>query len=403
MQDTSSFGDRLRRARKERGLTQEGLAARCDITPGFVSRIERDDASPGMSTVFALAAALGVTASRLLDNRERMEEHGRDRGVLGLRNVLLTAADLPGLDPGDDSEPMPLEDLEHAVEDGWHLYWRGRFGDLAILLENLIPAARATGRETGTAACRPLAQCYQLAADVMVHVGSDDLAFAVARRALRAAAGGDDPLQYATLAGTLSWTSLHMGRLAEAERVARVAAEGIRPAGRVPLPHLTVYGALLLSAAAPAAAAGDADTAAGYLSEARVTALQFTDGDRHDYQSSFGPTQVAMQQAHALSVLRDPAGTLRAAERVRRADLRRISWGAHHLDVGQAYLDKGDAGEAAGALLEAFEVSPEWARHQGLWRDASARAVTRGRLGSERVRKLARAAGMRKSPAVLII
>jgi tetratricopeptide (TPR) repeat protein len=324
-----------------------------------------------------------------------MEKGGRNAGVIGLQNVLLTAAGLPGLDAGDDHAPVPLPELERTVAGGWHLYWQGRFADLAGLLEYLIPAAEATGRDKGAAASRPLAQSYQLAADVLVHAGNDDLAFQAARRALRVAIQGDDPLQYATLAGTLSWAALHQGRLKEAERIARAAAEMIQPSGKVPVEHLTVYGALLLSAAAPAAAAADKDAADAYLSEAKVAALRFTGGDRHDYQVSFGPTQVAMQEAHALSVLREAAGALRAAERVRRADLLRISWGSHQLDVAQARLDKGDTGGAAGALLEAFGTSPEWARHQGLWRDASARTVRQGRLGSQKVQKLARVAGLR--------
>ena len=394
MNDISTFGDRLRQARKERGLTQEQLAERCGITPGFISRLERGEDNPGMSTVIKLAAALGITTSRLLDNRERLQDAGRNSGIIGLRNVLLTATGLRGLEAPADRPPVPLAELEHAVRQGWHLYWQGRFGDLAVLLEDLIPAARATERET-VAAARPLAQAFQLAADLLVHCGSDDLAFSTARRGVRAADRGDDPLQYAALGGTLSWAALHQGRLEEAERIALSAAELIRPDGQAPMAALTVHGALLLSAAAPAAARGDRDAATGYLAEARVVSLRFTEGDRRDYELNFGPVQVAMQEAHALSVLRDPDRALTAAKRVRRPALMPISWGAHLLDVAQARLDKGDTGGAADALLEAFGVSPEWARSQGLWRDASARTVTRARLGSQKVRKLARVAGMR--------
>jgi len=392
MNDISTFGDRLRQARKERGLTQEQLAERCGITPGFISRLERGEDNPGMSTVIKLAAALGITTSRLLDNRERLQDAGRNSGIIGLRNVLLTATGLRGLEAPADRAPVPLPELERAVAQGWRLYWQGRLGELAVLLEDLIPAARATERETGAAGARPLAQAFQLAADLLVHCGSDDLAFSTARRAVRAADRGDDPLQYAAAAGTLSWATLHQGRLEEAERIALSAAEMARPSG---LAAATVHGALLLSAAAPAAARGDRDAATGYLAEARVVSLRFTGGERRDYEMNFGPVQVAMQEAHALSVLREADQALRAAKRVQRPVLMPISWGAHLLDVAQARLDKGDTGGAADALLEAFGVSPEWARAQGLWRDASARTVTRARLGSQKVRKLARAAGMR--------
>ena len=398
MNDISTIGDRLRRARRERGLSQHGLAELSGISPRFIAKIEQDKGQPSLPNVYALANALGMEPSRLLDKQERFTHGDGHHGILALRDAVLTTGDLPGL--ADDSaggEPVPLATLEHGVDKGWELYWAGRFGDLADHLPPLIIAARATEKEKGGAVCRPLAQAYQLAADLMVHVGNDDLAFAVTRRAPRAAHRGSDPLQYATLAGTLSWVSLHQGRLEDAERVARVAAAAIAPSGKVLMKNFTVYGALLLSAAAPAAAAGKADAAREYLAEAQLTALRYTRGDRHDYEVSFGPTQVAMQACHVNSVLREPGAALRAAKRVHRDDLRRISWGALHLDIAHANLDKGHryVPEAVDALLEALDVSAEWARHQGLWRDSVAAAVHAERRRSARTHKLAVAAGLR--------
>ena len=399
MQDTSTIGDRLRRARRERGLSQSGLAERSGISQRFIAKIEQGNGQPSLPNVYALANALGMEPSRLLDKQEQFTGSAQHHGILALRDAVLTTGDLPGL--GDDNaaqgQSVPLAALERGVSKGWDLYWAGRFGELAGHLPPLIFAARAAEKEQGGAVSRPLAQAYQLAADLFVHVGSDDLAFAVTRRALRAAHRGSDPLQYATLAGTLSWVSLHQGRLEDAERVARVAAANITPAGKALMKNLTVYGALLLSAAAPAAAAGKTEAARAYLAEAQLTALRYTQGDRHDYEVSFGPTQVAMQACHVNSVLREPAVALRAARRVHRDDLRPISWGALNLDIGRANLDKGHryVPEAVDALLEALDVSEEWARHQGLWRDSVAAAVHADRRRSAQTHKLAVAAGLR--------
>ena len=52
----------------------------------------------------------------------------------------------------------------------------------------LIREARGTRAGVGAPASSALAQSYQLAADLMVHVGSDDLAAVAAERALSAAA-----------------------------------------------------------------------------------------------------------------------------------------------------------------------------------------------------------------------
>ena len=395
MNDTSSIGSRLRQARTERGLSQEQLAERAGVSAGFVARIEQDRRRPGIATVFRLAAALGTEPSRLLDQRDRLESGSRERGVHAVRDALLSPGELPGLDLDDGGTPQPLAVLGQRAAGAWRLYWRGELADLAAELPELVTDARATERERGAAAAGPLTQAYRLCANLMVHTGNDDLAFTAAMRAARIAVKGDDPVREAAVAATASWVLLHMGRLRQAEKVAAAAAEKIRPSGKAGMAQSCVYGALLLSAAAPAAAAGDAGAVDGYMAEAQVTALRFTEGDRHDYELNFGPTQMAMQAVHQRAVLGQPVPALKAARRVNRADLRRISWGALHLDIAQANLDLKRNGPAVDALWEAWQASAEWARQQGLWRDAVTAAARAERRLSERCRKMAAAAGAR--------
>ena len=397
MQDTASIGQRLRQARTERRLTQAETAALAGISTVMISAIERGERRPGIATIYALAGALGVEPSRLLDKREHLGEGGRDRRVLAVRDALLAVSDLPGITAGDPPvAAAPVDVLERHVDYAWDLYWKGRFTDLAGALPKLITAARASERDNGPAACRPLAQAYQIAADLMVHMGSEDLAFASVMRAVRAAHRGDDPLQHATLAGTASWVLYHQGRLAESEEVAKAGALLVQPSGAVTMAHLTVYGGLLLSAAAPAAAAGRKDAVASYMGEAQIAALRFTEGDKRDYHTNFGPTQMAMQATHQNAVLGEPGAALTAAKRVNPADLMPISFGALHLDIAQAHLDRGraHAPRAEDALWTAYEVSREWAGQQGLWVSlVAATAAAEGRL-SRRMEKLKEAAGV---------
>jgi transcriptional regulator with XRE-family HTH domain len=379
----TTIGATLREVRSERGLTQEELAERAGVSKDIIAKLEQGRRTTARVTTYArLANALDIHLSDLLGNRSRIEQ--RDTGgILAVRDVLLSLDDLPGIDPADDDgAPTPLSALSAQVKHGWALYWGGRFGDLAHLLPGLIGEARITERSAGSAACQPLAQAYQLAADLMVHVGNDDLAAIGAERAIAAAYRGDDPLQHATLAGTASWVLLHQARLADAERVARTAAEKIEmPLSKASAAHVTVWGALLLSAAAPAAAAARADEVGEYIGLSRAAAARFQE-DRHDYWVSFGPSQVAMQAVHTFSVLRRPAEALRAVDGVHRSDLLHISYGAHQLDVAQAHLDAHHWDEATAALWEAHQVSPEWFRHQG-----PARAMVRDVVDHE-VRKL---------------
>lgn len=45
------IGDRVRRLRMQRGLTQEELANRCELSKGFISLLERDLTSPSVDTL----------------------------------------------------------------------------------------------------------------------------------------------------------------------------------------------------------------------------------------------------------------------------------------------------------------------------------------------------------------
>lgn len=397
MDETNTIGMRLRRARLDRGLTQEGLAERAGVSIDTIRKLEQGQRETArVTTLTLLARASGITLSDLLGRRERLERAGLD-GVLPVRDVLLSPADLyPGVDMReDDGEATPLPELEAQVRRGWDCYWSGRLSDLAAMLPGLIGEARVTRDAIGTAGSGPLAQAYQLAADLMVHTGHDDLAAVAAERGVAASARGDDELQHAMLAGTASWVLLHQARHAEAEDVARRAAEAIEPRMSSATPeHLTVWGSLLLSAAAPAASAGRADDTADHIGLARSAAARF-DQDRHDYWTSFGPVQVAMQDCYTSATLGRPGRALKAAEGVRRENLLHISWGAHKLDVAVALADARRDRDAVEALSEAHGVSAEWFRHQGMARSLVRELVERQRRLSGPLRQLATTVGVR--------
>jgi transcriptional regulator with XRE-family HTH domain len=65
-----AFGRVLRTVRREVGLTQEQLALAADIDRTFVSLIERGERQPTVRVLFKLAAALHVSAVRLIQMTE---------------------------------------------------------------------------------------------------------------------------------------------------------------------------------------------------------------------------------------------------------------------------------------------------------------------------------------------
>ena len=45
------IGNKIKRMRIERGLTQEELANRCELSKGFISQVENDLTSPSIATL----------------------------------------------------------------------------------------------------------------------------------------------------------------------------------------------------------------------------------------------------------------------------------------------------------------------------------------------------------------
>jgi transcriptional regulator with XRE-family HTH domain len=64
--DSESFGTRLRRVRKERGISLIGLARLVSVSKPTVWKWERDDVRPRQKSIQALAAALGTSERELL-------------------------------------------------------------------------------------------------------------------------------------------------------------------------------------------------------------------------------------------------------------------------------------------------------------------------------------------------
>src|SRR3954447_19922000 len=189
----STLGERVRRLRAERGMTQEQLAERAGVSVDLVKKLEQGRReSARLTTLTKLAQALDVSRSELLDRRSRLDG-GTSSLVLGLRDVLLSVDVLTGIDPRDDTgEPTPLDDLRVQVDHLWDEYWNGQFVSLAKALPALIGETRITQRALGEPGANPLAEAYQLAGCLLVHLGRDDLAALAAERGLRAASAGPD-------------------------------------------------------------------------------------------------------------------------------------------------------------------------------------------------------------------
>lgn len=58
------IGEKLRQMRLQRGLTQEDMADRCELSKGFISQVERNLASPSIATLMDMLECLGSSLSQ---------------------------------------------------------------------------------------------------------------------------------------------------------------------------------------------------------------------------------------------------------------------------------------------------------------------------------------------------
>lgn len=74
--DGNAFGRTLRRARRERDLSQDALAREAGIGPKHVSELERGNKDPRLGTFMRLADGLGLTGTELMALYERQLNAG---------------------------------------------------------------------------------------------------------------------------------------------------------------------------------------------------------------------------------------------------------------------------------------------------------------------------------------
>ena len=68
-----TFGQRLARIRKKKGLTQEDIASKVTISPQAVSKWENDISSPDINTLLTLSELLDVSLDELLSTEDDVD------------------------------------------------------------------------------------------------------------------------------------------------------------------------------------------------------------------------------------------------------------------------------------------------------------------------------------------
>lgn len=77
------IGKKIKRLRLQRGLTQEELADRCELSKGFISLLERDLTSPSIATLMDILESLGS------DLQTFFSETGDEKLVFGENDIFV--------------------------------------------------------------------------------------------------------------------------------------------------------------------------------------------------------------------------------------------------------------------------------------------------------------------------
>ncbi|HYO60473.1 MAG TPA: helix-turn-helix domain-containing protein [Actinomycetota bacterium] len=263
--DKAGLGERIRRARVERGLSQRDVAMPL-LTPSYVSLIESGKRIPSPDALEHIAGVLGVDPSELRTGRSpgaeaelelRLQEarralhSGRRDEATALADGVRAEARADGWPRVEakslcvqavvkehQGEPEEALDLYQAAETLWlseplHLRYEAVVGiarctleignsRLAIhILNEYLDRLERSGEPDPTARMRAhgaLVACY-------MHVGLRDRAAHEAEQALRFAPQANDPAELACLHMNVASSMLGQGRHGDAVAAARKAEE----------------------------------------------------------------------------------------------------------------------------------------------------------------------------------
>ncbi|MFJ2907776.1 helix-turn-helix domain-containing protein [Streptomyces sp. NPDC087212] len=364
-----TIGDRVKRLREFRDLTQEELADRSGVHVDTVRKLEQNvRQSARISTLRALARALDVQLERLVGQATVTQRLSDDGGLIALRDAIQDIGALPGVPATGDLEDPPSEaELTASVKAATSLYWQGDYSRLSGTLPLLLRDGRAVAHETPTERVwQQLGLAYQLAACLSAQAGHLDWAYTAVERQLAAAARASDPLLEGMAVSTLSWVLLRQGRWEQAQDIAVRKAQDLEPGFmKATGPQLAVYGNLLTSAATPAARRDAHDDAMTLLQAAEAAAVR--SGPVRSYGTAFSVVDVRTQKVNIslAGTAPRPDRALEFAGDIRLESISRpVHSAAHRVDVAQARYQTGDSDGALATLLEVEAEQPEWIKFQ---------------------------------------
>lgn len=363
-----TLGEKVRELRRERGVDQRGLADVVKRSVSWVSQVERGEITVGdVGMLQRLALALSVPSRELIELvlGEEAGQLERQRPYVEVLRIALAGHPAPlaalGMGPKPKGRPDIVR-LEGQVRHAWDLVHASSYEELGPLLAGVIPdleiASRRPEEDDAVRVLAALADAYQVAAAMLVKVGDTGAGWIAADRAISVGERCGD--RCLVMAGQLrmghSFVDSHEDGLAvhvlrQAVQVSKTLAVEVEPG----LVSLTGACALLLGVLE--ARRGNADEARRHLRVAAGLARRLG-GDRNDYGTEFGPTNVSLHRVAVEVELGNAAEALRLAQKVDASKLSAERRSRFLVDVARAQAQRRDVAAAVGALTEAELTAP---------------------------------------------
>jgi transcriptional regulator with XRE-family HTH domain len=397
MDPGDAIGRRIAHARKLRGFTQIGLAARAHVSKSLVAQVESGHKSATPSLIAAVSRALDVDVTDLTGQPYRGTDARSDRIYAAIPQIrqALVYWDIP---PILDVPPRSMDDLAAETERVGRLRMQASYVELGVLLPALmkeltVRAHQARGSERSRA-FRLLADTYTAVDSMAYKLGYMDLFALAVERMSWAASQSDDPMLGPVSAIRRSSAFLATGAWDGGMRLLDRAAREIEDDLSHHPAALSVLGTVHLRTAIMAARGGRASPAWDGVSRAREVSSR-VGRDTRDYGLLFGPANVTIHEVAVAVELGDADEAIRrGAHLALPSGLPRERSSHHYIDLSRAWLWQRDHVKALACVVKAEQLAPQRTRYHPMARETVTRLLDIQRRMPEQLRGVAARMGL---------
>ncbi|KAB2373218.1 helix-turn-helix domain-containing protein [Actinomadura montaniterrae] len=365
-----TIGQRIARKRKQRGLTQHGLAQRTSYSRSHIAQVEAGHKVATPAFIAAAAAALGVDPSQIYGQPFRTESPRDDRvhsAISDLRRALVFSDVAPDL----DAPPRTLDQLTAEIATANRLRHAARHAQLAARLPAVIEELTWHAHEAESPrAWALLNKAHNLSASLTRRLGYNDLAGQIMERASVSARMSQDPHLPLMMTHRRALLMMNVAAYGPALRMLQRAV-GDADTGRPDA--VEVVGALHLRAAVVSARGRNAAAAWDHYAQAAEVSRRAGGPSLDTHGSDFNPGNIAIHGAAIALELGDLDEAVRRDQRITDrtvAGMAAERRGHHEIDMSRVHVEAGDYDRALKRLLRAEKAAPQMTRYH-----PSARAV----------------------------